>query len=112
MADDWRDSLQSLLGTLPAGEDSPEPIAAEDAPKPHKGRLDIIVDRKGRNGKTATIISGFTADDEEVARVAAELRRRLGTGGSARGGEILIQGDRRYDAEDFLKARGFKCRII
>lgn len=112
MADDWRDSLQSLLGTLPAGEDSPEPIAAEEAPKPYKGRLDIIVDRKGRNGKTATIISGFTSDEEEVARVAAELKRRLGTGGSARGGEILIQGNRAADVHKTLEVLGFKSRII
>lgn len=111
MADDWRDSLQSLLGTLPAGEDSPD-TAAEEAPKPHKGRLDIIVDRKGRNGKTATIISGFTSDEEEVARVAAELKRRLGTGGSARGGEILIQGNRAADVHKALEVLGFKSRII
>lgn len=67
------------------------------------------MERKGRGGKTATIVSGFTIDDDAVASVAAALKKRLATGGSARGGEILIQGDRRADVIDALRALGFKA---
>ena len=64
------------------------------------------VDRKGRGGKTATIISGFTLDDEEIAEIAARLKKSLGVGGSARGGEILIQGDRKNDVLNLLRQQG------
>ncbi len=110
MAEDWRDSLRSLLGDTPAVEEpATEPIEARPT---QTGRLDIIVERKGRGGKVATIVTGFTLDDEDVAEVAASLKRKLGTGGSARGGEILIQGDRARNVLDTLTAMGYKARII
>ncbi|MDE7396347.1 MAG: translation initiation factor [Muribaculum sp.] len=77
-------------------------------------RLDISYERKGRGGKPATIISGFTDDntDEDIAELASTLRRSLATGGSSRGGEILLQGDRRKQALDLLNSMGIKARII
>lgn len=110
---DWRDALGALRGTM-APDADPEP-AEEPAPAAEpeqKQRLDIILDRKGRNGKTATIVAGFTITDEQVADVAAYLKKQLGTGGSARGGEILVQGDRRNDVLRLLTQKGYKARII
>lgn len=75
------------------------------------GELLVELDRKGRCGKEATIISGFTIDDEGVAKIASQLKSRLGTGGSSRGGEILIQGDRRQQVEPILSALGFKVKV-
>lgn len=74
--------------------------------------MDIVTERKGRAGKTATIVSGFTIDDDEIESLASEMKRRLGCGGSVRGGEILVQGDRRQAVLDFLLSKGFKARII
>ena len=71
-----------------------------------------MLERKGRGGKQATIITGFTCDDEALKQVASTLKRALGVGGSARGGEILIQGDFRQRVLDELTALGFKARII
>ena len=113
---DWHDTLRSLL------PDDHEPAAAEttpdadtqsdDGPTAQTARLDIVLERKGRAGKTATIVTGFTIADAEVSRVAAKLKSALGTGGSARGGEILIQGDRRDDVLRLLTAYGFRARKI
>lgn len=75
-------------------------------------RLDIILEKKHRAGKQATIITGFEGSDQELQELAAMLKKRLATGGSARGGEILIQGDRRQQILDFLKGAGYKARII
>lgn len=71
------------------------PVPPAGKPK-GKGRLRIVTEKKGRGGKTATIIFGFDENvtDEEISALAAKLKKKLSTGGSARGGEILIQGER------------------
>lgn len=112
---DWKDSLASLMAGLPQDETPEEtaPAPAEDsAASVEKARLDILLDKKGRKGKAATIVCGFTIGDDAVEEVAARLKKRLGTGGSARGGEILIQGDKRQQVEAALREMGLKCRII
>lgn len=107
--DDWKAKLSGIIADLPDtpdNADTPELVA----PPAKLPRLDIILDRK-RAGKTATIIAGF-ADDADIKEIAAQLKQKLGAGGSARGGEILIQGDRRNDAGKILTAMGYKWRII
>ena len=74
--------------------------------------LNVQIERKGRAGKVATIVSGFTVDDDAVADIASSLKRTLGTGGSARGGEILIQGDRATDVVNALVKMGLKARKV
>lgn len=116
---DWMSALQALRGSM---ADEPETIetetgvdaelVAQKEASRQSARLDIVLDRKGRKGKSATIIEGFTIPDDEVEALAARLKRQLGTGGSARGGEILVQGDRRTDVLRFLTAEGFKARIL
>lgn len=107
---DWREALGALkanLSDLPAGDDdsvADSGIKVEEKTPRQKLRIDM--ERKGRGGKTATIISGFTLSDEQLAQVAATLKKRLGTGGSARCGEILIQGDRRDDVRRALMDMG------
>ena len=116
--DDWREKLGAAFGIDPdlANNQTTEP---DEADKPHdaltaqgKALLDIVLDRKGRKGKQATIIAGFKCDEAALKTLASELRHSLGTGGSARGGEILLQGDYRERALALLRERGFKARII
>ncbi len=107
MENNWQDILQSLKagGSLPEGE---EPAPAADVKAAAKCKLTIAIEKKGRGGKTATIISGFTESHDEIAALAARLKSKLGTGGSARGGEILIQGDRREQVREFLTKAGYR----
>lgn len=109
---DWQSSLQAFLDSnpdLPQGEEVQINEPEKDKKQP---RLDIILEKKGRAGKMATIVSGFVIEDDEISKLASTMKARLGTGGSARGGEILIQGDRRKDVLDFLIKSGYKARII
>lgn len=114
---DWKEELARLAagGAIDPAPETEENIdATEDktgvkagdkgaeAPR-QTGKLNVVVEKKGRKGKTATIIEGFTLPDEEVERIASELKRRIGTGGSARGGEILLQGDWRDRVKALLK---------
>lgn len=115
MSEDWRDKLMQLKdsGAVADAPETEQPdTAAPAASARSSSRLDIVVERKGRGGKVATIVCGFDGDDSEVASVAATLRRRLATGGSARGGEILIQGERSKQVLAILTEIGYKARII
>lgn len=110
---DWQAGLQAFLDSnpdLPQGEEA-TPIA-EEKTSTKQPRLDIILEKKGRGGKIATIVTGFTISDDEVAELASKMKSALGTGGSARGGEILIQGDKRDAVLRYLIKQGYKARII
>jgi len=115
---DWKDALGKAFNMpVPeAGSSSDEPQqpqpAGDAVEQQGKTRLDVVLERKGRGGKQATIVTGFTCDDDALKQVASRLKRSLGVGGSARGGEILIQGDFRQRVLDELIAMGFKARII
>ena len=114
---DWKDALGKAFNVpVPDGDAVPEkesaPVKDDALGQQGKTRLDIVLERKGRGGKQATIVTGFTCDDEALKEVASQLKRSLGVGGSARGGEILIQGDFRQRVLDLLTSMGFKARII
>lgn len=114
----WQDSLKALADLMPQEEKtnlSDEQTENASASEPvQTGRLDIVYERKGRAGKPATIIAGFSEDfpDDEIERLAASMKKSMGCGGSCRGGEILLQGDRRDAAMKYLTNAGYKARII
>ncbi|MDE7115557.1 MAG: translation initiation factor [Muribaculaceae bacterium] len=110
---DWKDMLSQLRDDLPQVEDSAAEAADETkAEKPglKKGTIRIVVEKKGRKGKTATIAEGFTCDDDELEEVASKAKRHLGVGGSARGGEILMQGECRERFAAFLRTLGYTVK--
>ena len=111
---DWKDALGSLLqeGNLPEGEpDAPETEAAPAYSKTvQKSPVHVLIEKKGRAGKTATIVEGFDYPDETLQEVARQLKRRLGVGGSARGGEILIQGNLLAKVKGTLTDMGYKVK--
>ena len=75
------------------------------------GIIRIQREVKGRKGKTVTIVSGFQINADELKNLAAQLKRRCGTGGSVKDGVIIIQGDHRETLITELKNRGFKAKI-
>ncbi|MCQ2287611.1 MAG: translation initiation factor [Muribaculaceae bacterium] len=113
---DWKDKLGAAFD-LPVNSTDDAPEAAQqdkgDAlAQQGKNMIDIVLEKKGRGGKKATILCNLNIDDDQLKELAGDLKRHCGVGGSARGGEILIQGDARDKVLSFLKSKGFKARII
>lgn len=72
-----------------------------------KQNLRVSLDSKQRKGKTVTLISGFIGKDEDLNKLAKELKNKLGVGGSTYDGEILIQGDQKVKTIEILKKLGY-----
>jgi len=70
-------------------------------------KLRAQMERAGRGGKTATVIKGFVGPEAELQALAKQLKNRLGIGGSAKDGLIILQGDVRPRAIELLKALGY-----
>ena len=82
------------------------PIIVTSAPSEQP--LKILLDKKQRAGKVVTLISGFIGSDADLQLLGKQLRNHCGTGGSAKEGEILIQGDQREKAEQWLLKNGYR----
>ena len=77
----------------------------------YDGIIRIRREVKGRKGKTVTTVSGFQLDADELRSLAAQLKRRCGTGGSVRNGIIIIQGDHREKLLSELKKKGYTVKL-
>lgn len=65
----------------------------------------------GRKGKGVCVITGFDLNDDELGKLAAELKKRCGCGGSIKDGAIEIQGDKRDLLKQLLEQKGFKVKL-
>ncbi|MDB6367650.1 stress response translation initiation inhibitor YciH [Photorhabdus bodei] len=65
----------------------------------------------GRKGKGVCVITGIDADDQTLAKLAAELKKKCGCGGSVKEGEIEIQGDKRELLKQLLEAKGMTVKL-
>lgn len=106
---DWKDKLSGLKNTLPEGEEILQPQKTEEK-KLQKEPLRVELDK--RNGKPATLITGFEGTDEELKELTKTLKVKCSAGGSSRDGEILIQGDFRNKIATLLQDLGYKVKKI
>ncbi len=78
----------------------------ESLPKTQQ-KLRVLLDKKQRAGKVVTQVTGFVGKPEDLQALGKELKTKCGTGGSAKDGEILIQGDYREKIIAWLKDWGY-----
>jgi translation initiation factor 1 len=83
--------------------------AARSAPA--DGIVRIWLERHGRNGKPVSIVRGLPLDAKALAALAARLKRTCGAGGTAKDGEIVIQGDHRARIAAELGNDGLRVKL-
>ncbi len=85
--------------------------AARELNVPKDGVVRLLRDRKGRGGKTVTLVVGVGGSADALAALASDLKRLCGTGGTVRGDVIEIQGEVRDRVRVELERRGFKVKL-
>ncbi len=108
MADnDWKARLGMVYSTNPDFEYRTGERAEQPTLPAEKQTLRVSLDRRRRGGKQVTLITGFVGTDGDLESLAKDLKTRLGVGGAAKEGEIIIQGDFTARVVELLHSRGY-----
>lgn len=110
---DWKDRLNVVYSTNPDFEYQNPDIEEQDTLPKEKQLLRISLDKRNRKGKAVTLITGFTGTIDDLEALGKLLKVKCGVGGSAKNGEIIIQGDFRNKVLEILQKEGYaKARTI
>lgn len=128
---DWKDALSALTGierpeesaakteierkkrvgvvysTNPDYEYEDEQVEEAATLPKNQQNLRLSMERAGRGGKTVTLVRGFVGTDSDLNALCKLLKQKFGVGGSAKEGEIIIQGDHRQRLIEILKKEGY-----
>lgn len=93
-------------GPLPA----PEPPRPKPEPPRKTHTVKVSRETAGRRGKGVTVVSELPLNEAGLQTLATELKQKCGTGGTAKGGRIEIQGDHRDRLVTELERLGYKVK--
>ena len=110
---DWKKRLDIVYSTNPDYHYQKEDEESEATLPKEKQLLRVSLDKRNRKGKAVTLVTGFRGSEEDLQELGKLLKMRCGVGGSAKEGEIIVQGDHRTKVLDILQNEGYaKARII
>lgn len=103
-----RRKVYSEFGTSENSEAMERPVI--DLP-PQQQQIRIQASRKGRGGKTVTVVSGFQSKPETLKTLLKQLKNKCGAGGTVKDETLEIQGDRTQQLLEILTQLGYKAKI-
>ena len=104
---DWKNRLGVLYSTNPDFQyETNEVPEVETLPKAQQ-RLRVSLDKRNRGGKMVTLVTGFQGMADDLSALGKMLKVKCGVGGSAKEGEIIIQGDWREKVSEILRKEGY-----
>jgi translation initiation factor 1 len=107
---DWKSRLNVVYSTNPDYQfDKGEKRNVATLPI-EKQKLRVYIDKRNRAGKTVTLITGFIGSEADLMSLAKTLKVKCGVGGSAKDGEILIQGERKEQVCKLLATLGYTVK--
>ena len=107
---DWKARLGVVYSTNPDFQYETEQEAEAETLPPAKQRLIVAIDRRNRGGKQVTLVTGFVGRADDLKELGKALKTRCGVGGTAKDGEITVQGDLRDTVVALLKEMGYNAK--
>lgn len=110
MDNDWKHRLGVVYSTDPDFKYEQERQTEEATLEPSRQRLTVRIDRRQRAGKQVTLVDGFVGTQEDLSALAKTLKTRCGVGGTAKDGQITVQGDLRDKITALLTSMGYNAK--
>lgn len=107
---DWKKRDGVVYSTDSSFEFDYQKAEENETLPPKQQKLKVTLDKSGRAGKQVTLVSGFIGTASDLDTLAKVLKSKCGVGGSAKDGEILIQGDVRDKVVDILTKEGYQAK--
>lgn len=110
MSKQKKERLNVVYSTNPNFSYEFEQEDEQETLEPSKQLLYVSIDRKQRGGKEVTLIEGFIGSDDDLKELGKLLKSKCGVGGTAKDGEIIVQGSFRDKIMDLLVKEGYKVK--
>lgn len=104
---DWKDRLNVVYSTNPDFGYEKDNNDEQATIEKNKQNLRVSLDKKNRGGKVVTLITGFSGTDNDLKELGRLLKSKCGVGGSAKDGEIIVQGDFKAKVTELLVKEGY-----
>ena len=110
MENDWKKRLGVVYSTDPNFKYEQEAEPEVETLEPSKQNLIVAIDRRARAGKQVTLVKGFVGSEDDLASLGKTLKVKCGVGGTAKDGEITLQGDLRDKVVALLQSMGYRAK--
>lgn len=107
----WKERLNVVYSTNPDFQYQQSEQNEQETLPVQKQNLIVAIERKNRGGKTVTLVKGFIGNEDDLAELGKKIKTKCGVGGSAKDGEIIIQGEFKTRIADLLKEWGYKVKV-
>lgn len=110
MTKDWKERLGVVYSTNRDFDYQTSREEEQETIPPGEQRLRVQIDRKQRKGKSVTLVSGFVGRENDLKDLAKMLKSKCGVGGSAKDGEIIVQGEWVEKVTGILRKEGYQVK--